>query len=125
MAVIKAKPTSPGRRFVISIKSDLHKGKPHKALLEKKSKNGGRNNQGRITVRHQGGGHKQFYRIIDFKRNKLNVPGIVERIEYDPNRTAHIALIKYSDGERSSGRADHHRSDEECHTPRCRRRTKR
>lgn len=100
MAVIKAKPTSPGRRFVISIKSDLHKGKPHKALLEKKSKNGGRNNQGRITVRHQGGGHKQFYRIIDFKRNKLNVPGIVERIEYDPNRTAHIALIKYSDGER-------------------------
>ena len=100
MSVIKAKPTSPGRRFVISIKSDLHKGKPHKALLEKKSKNGGRNNQGRITVRHQGGGHKQFYRIIDFKRNKLNVPGIVERIEYDPNRTAHIALIKYSDGER-------------------------
>jgi large subunit ribosomal protein L2 len=100
MAVIKAKPTSPGRRFVISVKSDLHKGKPHKALLEKKSKNGGRNNNGRITVRHQGGGHKQFYRIIDFKRNKLNVPGTVERLEYDPNRTAHIALIKYTDGER-------------------------
>jgi len=100
MAVIKAKPTSPGRRFVISVKSDLHKGKPHKALLEKKSKNGGRNNHGRITVRHQGGGHKQFYRIIDFKRNKLNVPGTVERLEYDPNRTAHIALIKYIDGER-------------------------
>jgi len=100
MAVIKAKPTSPGRRFVISVKSDLHKGKPHKALLEKKSKNGGRNNNGRITVRHQGGGHKQFYRIIDFKRNKLNVPGTVERLEYDPNRTAHIALIKYIDGER-------------------------
>jgi large subunit ribosomal protein L2 len=100
MAVIKAKPTSPGRRFVISVKSDLHKGKPHKALLEKKSKNGGRNNHGRITVRHQGGGHKQFYRIIDFKRNKLNVPGNVERLEYDPNRTAHIALIKYIDGER-------------------------
>ena len=100
MAVIKAKPTSPGRRFVISVKSDLHKGKPHKALLEKKSKNGGRNNHGRITVRHQGGGHKQFYRIIDFKRNKLNVPGTVERLEYDPNRTAHIALIKYTDGER-------------------------
>ena len=69
MAVIKAKPTSPGRRGVISIKSDLHKGKPHKALLEKKSKNGGRNNNGRITVRHQGGGHKQHYRVIDFKRN--------------------------------------------------------
>ena len=100
MAVIKAKPTSPGRRFVISVKSDLHKGKPHKALLEKKSKNGGRNNHGRITVRHQGGGHKQFYRIIDFKRKKLNVPGTVERLEYDPNRTAHIALIKYIDGER-------------------------
>jgi len=100
MAVIKAKPTSPGRRCVISVKSDLHKGKPHKALLEKKSKNGGRNNHGRITVRHQGGGHKQFYRIIDFKRNKLNVPGTVERLEYDPNRTAHIALIKYIDGER-------------------------
>jgi large subunit ribosomal protein L2 len=100
MAVIKAKPTSPGRRFVISVKSDLHKGKPHKALLEKKSKNGGRNNHGRITVRHQGGGHKQFYRIIDFKRNKSNVPGTVERLEYDPNRTAHIALIKYIDGER-------------------------
>jgi large subunit ribosomal protein L2 len=100
MAVIKAKPTSPGRRFVISVKSDLHKGKPHKALLEKKSKNGGRNNHGRITVRHQGGGHKQFYRIIDFKRNKLNVPGTIERLEYDPNRTAHIALIKYIDGER-------------------------
>ena len=100
MAVIKAKPTSTGRRFLISVKSDLHKGKPHKALLEKKSKNGGRNNHGRITVRHHGGGHKQFYRIIDFKRNKLNVPGTVERLEYDPNRTAHIALIKYIDGER-------------------------
>ena len=100
MAVIKAKPTSPGRRFVISVKSDLHKGKPHKALLEKKSKNGGRNNHGRITVRHQGGGHKQFYRIIDFKRTKLNVPGTVEGLEYDPNRIAHTALIKYIDGER-------------------------
>ena len=100
MAIIKAKPTSAGRRFVVSVKSDLYKGKPHKPLLDKKSKNGGRNNNGRITVRHQGGGHKQFYRIIDFKRNKLNVPGTVERLEYDPNRTAHIALIKYTDGER-------------------------
>ena len=100
MAVIKAKPTSPGRRGVISIKSDLHKGKPHKALLEKKSKNGGRNINGRITVRHQGGGHKQHYRIIDFKRNKFDIPAVVERIEYDPNRSAHIALLLYKDGER-------------------------
>ena len=100
MAVIKAKPTSPGRRGVISIKSDLHKGKPHKALLEKKSKNGGRNNNGRITVRHQGGGHKQHYRIIDFKRNKFDIPAVVETIEYDPNRSAHLALLKYADGER-------------------------
>ncbi|MDC0129772.1 50S ribosomal protein L2 [Gammaproteobacteria bacterium] len=100
MAVIKAKPTSPGRRGVISIKSDLHKGKPHKALLEKKSKIGGRNNNGRITVRHQGGGHKQHYRIIDFKRNKFDIPAVVETIEYDPNRSAHLALLKYADGER-------------------------
>ncbi|MEC7912356.1 MAG: 50S ribosomal protein L2 [Pseudomonadota bacterium] len=100
MAVIKAKPTSPGRRGVISIKSDLHKGKPLKSLIEKKSKKGGRNNHGRITVRHQGGGHKQHYRIVDFKRNKLDVPAVVERIEYDPNRSAHLALLKYVDGER-------------------------
>ena len=100
MAVIKAKPTSPGRRGVISIKSDLHKGKPLKSLIEKKSKKGGRNNHGRITVRHQGGGHKQHYRIVDFKRNKLDVPAVVERIEYDPNRTSHIALLLYADGER-------------------------
>ena len=100
MAVIKAKPTSPGRRGVISIKSDLHKGKPHKALLEKKSKKDGRNNNGRITVRHQGGGHKQHYRIIDFKRNKFDIPAVVETIEYDPNRSAHLALLKYADGER-------------------------
>jgi len=78
----------------------LHKGKPHKALLEKKSKNGGRNNNGRITVRHQGGGHKQHYRIIDFKRNKFDIPAVVETIEYDPNRSAHLALLKYADGER-------------------------
>jgi large subunit ribosomal protein L2 len=69
-------------------------------LLEKKSKNGGRNNNGRITVRHQGGGHKQHYRVIDFKRDKLDVPAVVERIEYDPNRSAHLALLKYADGER-------------------------
>ena len=78
----------------------LHKGKPHEALVDKKSKKGGRNNNGRITVRHQGGGHKQRYRIVDFKRDKDGVPGVVERLEYDPNRSAHIALIKYIDGER-------------------------
>jgi len=78
----------------------LHKGKPHGALIEKKSKNGGRNNYGRITVRHQGGGHKQHYRVVDFKRDKDGITGVVERLEYDPNRSAHLALIKYRDGER-------------------------
>ncbi|MFW2372067.1 MAG: 50S ribosomal protein L2 [Gammaproteobacteria bacterium] len=101
MAIVKTKPTSAGRRFVVKVvNSDLHKGEPHKALLEKKSKNGGRNNAGRITTRHVGGGHKQRYRIVDFKRNKDGVPATVERIEYDPNRTAFIALLKYSDGDR-------------------------
>jgi large subunit ribosomal protein L2 len=101
MALIKAKPTSPGRRFVVSVKTPgLYKGKPFSALLEKKTKSGGRNNAGRITTRHIGGGHKQRYRIIDFKRNKDGIRSVVERIEYDPNRSAHIALLKYSDGER-------------------------
>ncbi|MCZ6831117.1 MAG: 50S ribosomal protein L2 [Gammaproteobacteria bacterium] len=101
MAIVKRKPTSPGRRFVVSIlDKELHKGAPHKALLEKKSKSGGRNNNGRITTRHIGGGHKQHYRLIDFKRTKDGIPAEVERIEYDPNRTAHIALLKYADGER-------------------------
>jgi large subunit ribosomal protein L2 len=101
MAVIKCKPTSPGRRHVVKVvNTDLHKGKPFAALLAKKSKSGGRNNTGRITVRHIGGGHKQHYRIIDFKRNKDGIPAKVERIEYDPNRTAHIALVLYADGER-------------------------
>ena len=101
MAVVKAKPTSAGRRFVVKVVTpELHKGKPYAPLLEKKSKTGGRNNLGRITCRHQGGGHKQKYRIIDFKRNKDGIPGKVERIEYDPNRSAHIALIRYADGER-------------------------
>ncbi|MCP3703586.1 MAG: 50S ribosomal protein L2, partial [Alteromonas sp.] len=79
---------------------DLHKGAPHKALLEKKSKSGGRNNNGRITTRHIGGGHKQHYRVIDFKRNKDGIPAKVETVEYDPNRTANIALVLYADGER-------------------------
>jgi len=101
MAIVKAKPTSPGRRGVVQVKHDhLHKGGPHPGLTEKKAKNGGRNNAGRITTRHQGGGHKQHYRVIDFKRDKDGIVGRVERIEYDPNRTAHIALVLYRDGER-------------------------
>lgn len=101
MAIVKLKPTSPGRRFVVKVVNpDLHKGAPHAPLLDKKTNKGGRNNSGRITVRHQGGGHKQHYRIVDFKRDKDGVAGVVERLEYDPNRTANIALIKYADGER-------------------------
>ncbi len=101
MAIVKCKPTSPGRRFVVKVvNSDLHKGKPYAPLLEPKKKSGGRNNNGRITTRHVGGGHKQHYRVIDFKRNKDGIQGVVERLEYDPNRSAHIALIKYADGER-------------------------
>jgi len=101
MAVVKTKPTSAGRRFVVKVVNpDLHTGEPYAPLLAKKSKNGGRNNNGRITVRHRGGGHKQRYRIIDFKRDKDNIPAQVERLEYDPNRSAHIALLLYADGER-------------------------
>ena len=101
MALIKVKPTSPGRRGVLKVVTpDLHKGKPHAPLLESQSKHAGRNTDGRITVRHQGGGHKQHYRIIDFRRNKDGIPAKVEHIEYDPNRTAHIALLCYADGER-------------------------
>jgi len=101
MALVKCKPTSPGRRFVVKVSTPgLHKGKPHSALVVSKSKNGGRNNAGRITTRHRGGGHKQSYRVIDFKRDKTDIPARVERIEYDPNRSAHIALLLYADGER-------------------------
>ena len=101
MALIKVKPTSPGRRAVVKVVTpDLHKGKPHAPLLEKQSKNAGRNYNGRITIRHQGGGHKQHYRLVDFRRNKDGIPANVERIEYDPNRSAHIALLCYADGER-------------------------
>jgi len=101
MAIVKCKPTSAGRRFVVKVvNQELHKGAPYAPLLEKKSKTGGRNNNGRITTRHIGGGHKQHYRLVDFRRNKDGIPAIVERIEYDPNRTAHIALLKYADGER-------------------------
>ncbi|MCB1830876.1 MAG: 50S ribosomal protein L2, partial [Gammaproteobacteria bacterium] len=97
MAIVKTKPTSAGRRFVVKVVDpDLHKGAPYAPLLEKKSKTGGRNNNGHITTRHTGGGHKQRYRVIDFKRDKDGIPGTIERIEYDPNRTANIALIKYA-----------------------------
>ena len=101
MPLIKPKPTSPGRRGAVKLANpDLHKGKPWGPLLEKQSKKSGRNNCGRITVRHRGGGAKQRYRVIDFKRDKDGIPAKVERIEYDPNRTAHIALLRYADGER-------------------------
>ncbi|MAQ99817.1 MAG: 50S ribosomal protein L2 [Oceanospirillaceae bacterium] len=101
MALVKTKPTSPGRRHLVKVvNNELHKGKPHAALLEKKSKTGGRNNNGRITTRHIGGGHKHHYRLVDFKRNKDGIQGVVERLEYDPNRSANIALVKYADGER-------------------------
>ncbi len=101
MPLMKFKPTSPGRRSAVRVVTpDLHKGAPHAALVESQSRSGGRNHHGRITVRHVGGGAKQHYRIIDFKRNKLGIPARVERIEYDPNRTAHIALLCYVDGER-------------------------
>ena len=101
MALVKVKPTSPGRRGVVKVVTpDLYKGKPHAPLLESQSRNAGRNNNGRITVRHQGGGHKQHYRLIDFLRNKDGISAKVEHIEYDPNRTAHIALLCYADGER-------------------------
>lgn len=101
MAIVKCKPTSPGRRFVVKVVNpDLYKGRPYAPLVETLRKSGGRNNLGRITTRHIGGGHKQHYRLIDFKRNKDGIPAVVERLEYDPNRSAHIALLKYADGER-------------------------
>lgn len=102
MAIINTKPTSPGRRFVSKVVTeDLYKGRPHAALTSKKNKTGGRNSQGRISVRHHGGGHKQLYRQIDFKRNVDDIPAVVERIEYDPNRSAHIALVLYRNGSRA------------------------
>ncbi|EEG06872.1 ribosomal protein L2 [Pseudogulbenkiania ferrooxidans 2002] len=101
MPIVKVKPTSAGRRAVVKVvHPDLHKGAPLAALVEKKNSTAGRNNNGHITVRHRGGGHKQHYRIVDFRRNKDGIPAKVERIEYDPNRTAHIALLCYADGER-------------------------
>ena len=101
MTLINPKPTSAGRRSMIKVASpELHKGKPYEPLLEKQNKCAGRNNNGRITVRHRGGGSKQRYRLIDFKRDKDGLSAKVERIEYDPNRTSHIALLLYVDGVR-------------------------
>ena len=101
MALIKSKPTSPGKRGQIRVVHDnIHKGKPLASLVEKLKKSGGRNNHGRITVRHIGGGQRQKYRLVDFKRDKDGITGRVERLEYDPNRTALIALIAYKDGEK-------------------------
>ena len=102
MALKTYNPTTPGQRQLVMVdRSALYKGKPVKALTEGKISNGGRNNTGRITVRFRGGGHKKAYRMVDFKRNKVDVPAVVERLEYDPNRTAFIALINYADGELS------------------------
>lgn len=101
MSLQKLKPTSPGRRFAVRVSSpELHKGKPFEGLLAKQSGKAGRNNAGRMTTRHRGGGHKRRYRMVDFRRNKDGVPGRIERLEYDPNRSAHLALVLYADGER-------------------------
>jgi len=101
MALVKVKPTSAGRRALVKVVNpDLHKGPPLASLTERKIRGSGRNNLGRITTRHQGGGHKRHYRVIDFRRNKDGIVAKVERIEYDPNRSAHLALLCYADGER-------------------------
>ena len=101
MALVKVRPTSAGVRALVKVVSpELHRGKPHAPLLEKKNRRSGRNNHGRICVRHQGGGHKRHYRVVDFRRDKDGVPGRIEHIEYDPNRSAHLALVLYADGER-------------------------
>lgn len=102
MALKQYRPTTPSQRTLVLIeRSDLWKGRPEKSLVKGKSKTGGRNNHGRITTRHIGGGHKKLYRMVDFKRQKTDMKAVVERIEYDPNRTAFIALIKYDDGQLS------------------------
>ena len=101
MALIKTRPTSPARRGMVKVVNpELHKGKPVASLVQPKRATNGRNNQGRITVRHRGGGHKRHYRMIDFKRDKDGIPARVERLEYDPNRSANLALLLYADGER-------------------------
>jgi len=101
MALIKVKPTSPGRRALVKVVTpDLHKGEPHWPLVESQKRGSGRNNAGRITMRHKGGGHKHHYRVVDFRRDKDGIPATVEQLEYDPNRSAHLALLLYVDGER-------------------------
>ena len=101
MSLVKVKPTSPGRRGLVKVVNrDLHKGRPFAPLLESKKRGSGRNNNGHITMRHQGGGHKRFYRVVDFRRDKDGIAAKVERLEYDPNRSAHLALLLYADGER-------------------------
>lgn len=101
MALVKVKPTSPGRRSVVKVvNAGLHKGRPVASLVAKKSNTAGRNNHGHITTRHKGGGHKRHYRVVDFRRNKDGIPAKVERLEYDPNRSANLALLCYADGER-------------------------
>ncbi|MCX7896455.1 MAG: 50S ribosomal protein L2 [Rhodocyclaceae bacterium] len=101
MPVVKVKPTSPGRRALVKVVNPaLYKGKPYAGLIEPQTRKAGRNNHGHITTRHKGGGHKQHYRIIDFRRDKDGIPARVERLEYDPNRSANIALLCYADGER-------------------------
>src|SRR5947209_20003282 len=101
MALVKVKPTSPGRRGLVKVvNANLYKGRPIDALTESKKRGSGRNNNGHITMRHKGGGHKHHYRIVDFRRNKDGIVAKVERLEYDPNRSAHLALLLYVDGER-------------------------
>jgi large subunit ribosomal protein L2 len=101
MPLVKVKPTSPGRRSLVKVATpELHKGDPYRPLTAKQAKKSGRNHHGSITMRHKGGGHKQHYRIVDFRRNKDRIPAKVERLEYDPNRSAHLALLLYADGER-------------------------
>ena len=100
-SIVKNKPTSPGQRFRVQVKQEVFKGRPEKRLTKSKNRISGRNNSGRITTRHKGGGHKRLYRVIDFKRSKFDIEAIVKRIEYDPNRSANIALVEYKDGELS------------------------
>jgi large subunit ribosomal protein L2 len=101
MPLMKVKPTSPGRRALVKVVSPhLHKGEPHWPLVESQIRGSGRNNHGRITMRHKGGGHKHHYRVVDFRRDKDGIQATVERLDYDPNRSAHLALLLYADGER-------------------------
>jgi large subunit ribosomal protein L2 len=101
MPLMKVKPTSPGRRALVKVVTpELHKGEPHWPLVESQNRGSGRNNHGRITMRHKGGGHKQHYRVVDFRRDKDGIQATVERLDYDPNRSAHLALLLYADGER-------------------------